>query len=83
MYEPLKRIFKSFATEGQQATPDALEATTPLAHPCWLVPIRTLIEICQRDGLLPNHEQLKADGALVEYQPGMPFIFLSHTCLYT
>ena len=51
--------------------------------PMYVVPISKVIEVTSRAGDLPCHEDLKAEGMLVEYDPLTmdKCLFLSHTWL--
>ena len=48
----------------------------------YVVPIRTMIDLCKSPGILPAHEEVMAAGKLVRYAQGMgSVVFFSHTWL--
>ena len=57
------------------------ELAAGLAFPMWLVSVPTMLELAQSKEVLPKHEELMAQGRLVQWKPGMRTIFFSHTWL--
>ena len=74
-------ITRSTGGEGRHSISKVAPDSKVMRHPCWLLPIKAAIEVLGRPGPLPSHEQLQAEGLLVEWRRGMRFIFFSHTWL--
>jgi hypothetical protein len=60
------------------------ELQASLPFPMWVLPIDSMIEVAKAasqggESKLPMHEQVKDEGKLVQWQPGMRTIFFSHT----
>ena len=64
--------------EGKGGNDDIVSG---LAFPMWVVPIPTMIDLTKSGKPLPPHEDLRAQGKIVQWEPGMKTIFFSHTWL--
>ena len=67
------------STRGGAVCPPT--AANEADFPMLVVPVAAMIEMCEKKGLLPSHEQLQQRGLLVTWRAGMTTIFVSHTWL--